>query len=321
MGNDKMSVTIEKVRDAVYGAAIGDAVGVPYEFLSIERMKKSPATEMVGGGTYRLPAGTWSDDTTMILCTLDKLDETLDYDAIMKAFLRWVNEGDYTPYGDCFDIGNTTRRALMNYAHGADISSCGLDGPYNNGNGSLMRIIPAALYSAAHGLSDEQAVRLSHVLSALTHAHLRSLMGCGIFTLIALSLIEKADKSSVAEGITKAKELYSGSQYAAEYKTYSRVFDKAFATLPESEIRSSGHVSTTLECALWCLLNTDSYRDCILKAVNFGEDTDTAACVAGALAGLLYGLKGIPGKWRATLVKAESIEAVLSGFCKRNNIC
>ena len=315
-----MNVTVEIIRGAVFGAAIGDAVGVPYEFLSREEMRRRPATDMVGNGTYHQPAGTWSDDTTMILCTLDKLDPSLDYDAIMKAFLSWVDDGDYTPHGSCFDIGNTTRLALMRYAQGGKPTESGLDDAYSNGNGSLMRIIPAALYADAHGLSADEAVRLSHRLSSLTHAHMRSQMGCGIFTCIALALIQRADKSSVYEGIRTAEKFYSGEEYASEIVNYSRVLSSGFAALPEKDIKSSGYVVDTLECAVWCLLNTDSYRDCVLRAVNFGKDTDTAACVAGALAGLLYGVEGIPLKWQSMLVKADLIGAIIDGFCQRNEI-
>ncbi|MBQ9903025.1 MAG: ADP-ribosylglycohydrolase family protein [Clostridia bacterium] len=315
-----MNVTVEKVRGAVFGAAVGDAVGVPFEFTSPEQMKRRPAVDMVGGGTYHLPAGTWSDDTTMILCTLDRLDESKDYDAIMKAFLSWVNEGKYTPYGDCFDIGNTTRSALMNYARGSEPLHSGLDDAYSNGNGSLMRIIPAALYADAHRLTADEAVSLAHELSSLTHAHLRSRMGCGIFTCIAMCLLKYADKSSVTEGLQLAGEIYSAREYSQETKKYARLFSSSFGSLPEGEIRSSGYVLDTLECAVWSLLNTESYRECILKAVNFGKDTDTAACVAGALAGLLYGTEGIPERWREALAGTEFIGNIVSGFCERNNI-
>lgn len=315
-----MHVTTEKVRAAIFGAAVGDAVGVPFEFNSPEEMKRRPAKDMVGGGTYHLPAGTWSDDTSMILCTLDKLDETLNYDAIMQAFLSWVNDGDYSPHGDCFDIGFTTRSALVNYARFHDVYTSGLDSSRANGNGSLMRIIPAALYADAHDLSPQDSVALAHMLSQLTHAHMRSRIGCGIFTCIAMALLKNPDKSSVREGIETASALYSSPEYAQEATHYARVLSPDFADLPEADINSAGYVVSTLECAVWCLMNTENYRDCILKAVNFGEDTDTAACVAGALAGLLYGFHGIPSKWRALLVKSEAIDAVMTGFCERNNI-
>ena len=315
-----MNVTIDEVRSVVFGAAVGDAVGVPFEFCSPESMKRRPATDMVGGGTYDMPAGTWSDDTTMILCTLDKLDGTLNYDAIMKAFVSWVDEGCYTPNGSCFDIGRTTSIALSNYARGCEPLKSGLSQDHNNGNGSLMRIIPAALYADAHGLDNSQSIGLAHLLSSLTHAHQRSLIGCGIFTLIAKELIAHPDKAEVSKALEKARKLYSLPEYSDQIGYYSRLLQGDFADLPEDAIRSSGHVVETLECAVWCLMNTDSYRDCILSAVNFGNDTDTAACVAGALAGLLYGLEDIPQDWKDKLIRPELIEQIITGFCKRNNI-
>ncbi|MBQ1442027.1 MAG: ADP-ribosylglycohydrolase family protein, partial [Clostridia bacterium] len=114
--------------------------------------------------------------------------------------------------------------------------------------------------------------------------------------------------------------VYSSEINTPEIIKYRRIFDEGFPELPESVIKSSGYVVDTLECVLWCVLNTDNYRDCVLKAVNFGNDTDTAACVAGALGGLLYGLEGIPVRWRETLVKSDYINTIISGFCRRNNI-
>lgn len=319
-GGISVNVTAEKIRGAVIGAAVGDATGVPYEFIPPEKIKLNPVTDMVGRGTYNMPAGTWSDDTTMILCTLDKLDGSLDYDAIMRAFLSWLDDGNYTPYGECFDIGNTTHTALVNYSRGGGALSSGLTDAYSNGNGSLMRIIPVALYADAHGLSAGQAVNLSHEISSLTHAHPISKTGCGIFTCVATSLLESADRQSVLRGIKTAETVYSSEINTPEIIKYRRIFDEGFPELPESVIKSSGYVVDTLECALWCVLNTDNYRDCVLKAVNFGNDTDTAACVAGALGGLLYGLEGIPVRWRETLVKSDYINTIISGFCRRNNI-
>ena len=295
-------------------------MGVPYEFEDRESMQAHPATDMVGHGTYHMPSGTWSDDTSMILCTLDKLDSSVDHSAIMSAFVAWNSKGEYTPFGNCFDIGFTTALALQNYRKGIDPLDCGLDDERSNGNGSLMRIIPAALYIAAHGLNAQESTELVHGLSALTHAHLRSKIGCGIFTHIALELIKNNDKSSVFKGIKNAAEIYADSVYNEEIQHYERVFREDFAALPIDAIKSSGYVVDTLECAVWSLLNTDNYRDCVLTAVNFGADTDTAACVAGALAGLLYGVDGIPSEWMKKLRRSEFIDEMIEGFCRRNEI-
>lgn len=286
-------------------------------------MRLDPALDMVSGGTYGLPVGTWSDDTTMILCTLDKLDESRDYEAIMDAFVDWQENGAYTPYGECFDIGTTTWSALRNYKLSRSPAEAGLCDERSNGNGSLMRIIPAALFAAAHELPTEEAIVLSDTLSALTHAHRRSLVGCGIFTCVALALLKKPDKSAVAEGIATAGFYYTATRdpkTRRELPHYARVLGKDFAALPEEEIRSSGYVVDTLECALWCLMNTEDYRSCILKAVNFGKDTDTAACVAGALAGLLYGWEGIPTAWREGLANRKMLDDVADRFCRNNRV-
>lgn len=311
----KLMITKQTVINAVYGAAIGDAVGVPYEFKSREAMKASPATRiMKGSGTYNKPSGTWSDDTSMILCTLDKLDEKLDYDAVIKAFCQWRYNNEYTSDNDCFDVGRTTFFALRNYYNGVKALESGLDDEYSNGNGSLMRIIPAALYIAAHNVPIAEGIEINNSLSMLTHAHERSQTGCGIFTFVALELIKNPCKESVKEGLEKARKFYNSPE------AYNRLWNEDFFTLNESFIVSSGYVVDTLECALWSLMNTESYCECILRAVNFGNDTDTAACVAGALAGLLYGVEGMPSDWINQLRGKAVIDRCIQAFCTANGV-
>ena len=65
-----------------------------------------------------------------------------------------------------------------------------------------------------------------------------------------------------------------------------------------------------MEAALWCLLTPDSYADCVLKAVNLGDDTDTIAAIAGSLAGALYGIAAIPQEWLNTLLRKDYIETM-----------
>ena len=313
-------LTKDRIRAAVFGAAVGDAVGVPYEFSLRAERKRSPAVDMIGHGTYYQPAGTWSDDTSMILCTLDHLDPAMNEHAIMQAFCAWMRKGDYSPHQECFDIGGTTGRALRAYERSGDPSACGQEGERSNGNGSLMRIIPAALYACAHGLSTEEAVRLSHRLSCLTHANLRCQMGCGIFTCVALALLARPDKASVREGLRTAAAFYAAPAYEKELPHYRRVLSEGFFDLPEAEISGAGYVVATLESALWCLMQTDDYRACVLQAVNLGEDTDTTACVAGALAGLLYGYEGIPADWRRRLTAPDRIDDVTAHFAAANGV-
>ena len=131
-----------KTLSAIMGLCVGDALGVPVEFSSREQLKRNPVVDMRAYGTYNQPAGTWSDDTSMTLCTLDSLSNGLDYKDIMEKFLSWYKDGEYTPHGEAFDIGMATSKALNKYASGEKPLESGGRGERDNGNGSLMRILP-----------------------------------------------------------------------------------------------------------------------------------------------------------------------------------
>ena len=108
--------------------------------------------------------------------------------------------------------------------------------------------------------------------------------------------------------------MFYDKEYAEDLKHYARLFDSEFAALPDDEIKSSGYVVDTLEAALWCLLNTSNYKDCVLKAINLGEDTDTVAAVAGGLAGMYYGVDAIPDNWLNQLARRDDIEKLCTDF-------
>ena len=106
------------ILDGIMGLAVADALGVPVEFESRNQLVKNPVVGMREYGTHNQPAGTWSDDTSMTLCLVASLCNGLDYNDIMNNFLKWYDEGEITPYGEVFDIGNTTREALLRYKKG-----------------------------------------------------------------------------------------------------------------------------------------------------------------------------------------------------------
>jgi len=132
--------------DGIMGVVVGDALGVPVEFFRQEELTKNPVKKMLGYGTHNLPAGSWSDDSSMMLATLDSLRNGYDLRDIMDKFVEWYEKGKYTPYGIVFDIGLTCESAISDYRYGADVTACGMCGEYDNGNGSLMRIMPICLY-------------------------------------------------------------------------------------------------------------------------------------------------------------------------------
>ena len=308
----------EKIRSVVFGHAIADALGVPVEFTSRASLQRNPVTDMRGYGTYNMPAGTWSDDTSMALATMDSLAHGVDYTDTMTRFCDWMEHDAYTATDEMFDIGGTTSAALHRFLSGAPALECGKQNESDNGNGSLMRIYPVVLYCCLLHRDEydtDTMIEPVHNYSALTHAHPRSMVGCGIYAFVLNGLLHSAKKDTVKSALQTAKNLYGKSEYANELQHYARLFDEDFAALPEEEISSGGYVVHALEAAIWCLLNSDSYEECVLKAVNLGRDTDTTAAITGSLAGALYGIDRIPTQWMDTLLKKELIEAIIDCFC------
>ncbi len=305
-------LTVEQIKSVVLGHAVADALGVPAEFCSREELKENPITDMEGFGTYPYPAGSWSDDTSMALCALDVLAKGYcNFDEIMQNFCKWYYQDEFTPTGELFDAGNTCSTAIENYFK-KNISAyeCGLTDENSNGNGSLMRIYPFVLYALYKNLSTECALDLIYQASALTHAHNRSKIACGIYYFILKDVIRNPSLQGVYEGIKHAFWHYEH-RANEEFVVYKKLFERignSRTNVLENEIKSSGYVVDTLEAAIWCVLNTSSYKECALKAVNLGDDTDTVACIAGSIAGLIYGYESIPKEWLAVLKKKEYFE-------------
>ena len=297
----------EKTRAVVIGHAVADALGVPVEFCDRAELDRDPVKDMQGYGTYPYPAGCWSDDTSMSLAALDGIkDGQADLDAVMAGFCEWYYRDGYTPTGKMFDIGNVCSRAIDNYSlHNTPVSECGLSDEYSNGNGSLMRIHPFSLLAWECEMEASEWEPLIERASSMTHGHERSILGCFIYTMILLRLLDDPSKEAVDRALKEAERRYADSP---ELRHYGRLLSEGFSELARDEIRSTGYVVHTLEAAVWCVLTTDSYRDCVLKAVNLGEDTDTVAAVAGGLAGALYGYGAIPHEWLDTLKRREYIE-------------
>ena len=304
-----------KVLSGIMGLCVGDALGVPVEFYSRESLQHNPVTGMRGYGTHNQPAGTWSDDTSMTLCLADSLINGLNYPDIMSKFLSWADEAKYTSYDEVFDMGISTSKAITKFAGGRKPLECGGKSEHDNGNGSLMRILPIVFYlQATYGRDitrNDEAMTIIHNVSSLTHAHKRSLIACGIYISVASMLMGNYDLfTAVKIGVNKAIEHYNKhNEFVEELPYYERLSDiKAFINVPIESIKSSGYVVYTLEASIWSLLNTDSYKDCVLTAVNLGGDTDTVAAVAGGLAGLYYGYDSIPSKWLSVIAKRDYIE-------------
>ena len=301
----------ERLQGAVWGHAVGDALGVPVEFTSRHVLEKAPVVNMRGYGTHNQPPGTWSDDTSLMLCTLENLIEGGDLTSLAAKFIAWRDEAYWTPHGAVFDIGGATSQAISRLKQGVEPLQAGGINERSNGNGSLMRILPVAFLP---GLTDDQAADMAHDLSALTHRHPRSRMAGGLFILLARRLVDGQDTGSAyEESIRAGFDIYKGRpDFSTELFHFDRFLNGRLARLSEAEIRSTGYVVHTLEAAVWCLLNSRSFNETVLKAVNLGDDTDTTAAVAGGLAGAAGGIESIPVEWRELLAGGGDIESIIS---------
>jgi ADP-ribosylglycohydrolase len=281
-----------KIKNALLGAIIGDAVGVPYEFYSRAMISEKPCTDMIGYGTYNQPVGTWSDDSSMILCTLEMLlaSEEIDYMLLCKYFHMFKKEGFCTPFNECFDIGHATSSAIYNYELYKDTKEpweFGGTSIMDNGNGSLMRII--AILPLLINKTFEERFEIIFKTSSLTHGHPISVMSCFIFMEYVLRLYKGIDKFEAYLEIQE-KFLHDSNFNKKFPDLFDRILKNNINELPINEIYSDGYVLHTLEASFYCFLTSNSYSECVLKAVNMGSDTDTTACVTGSLSGLYYGI-------------------------------
>ncbi|HEY9863918.1 MAG TPA: ADP-ribosylglycohydrolase family protein [Candidatus Obscuribacterales bacterium] len=297
------------ILSGLIGVCVGDALGVPVEFTSRQERLKNPITTMTGYGTHRQPPGTWSDDSSLMLCLADSLCQGYNLKAIAASFCRWRYHQEWAAHGVIFDIGGTTNNAIKNLQNGVNPVEAGETDERSNGNGSLMRILPMAyLYSS---VSFYQLIQWVHECSCLTHAHLRSQIACGIYISIAVKLLQGLDlKSAYIQGIEAIKPIYYHPSLTVESSRFDRVLRGNIDQLSIDEIQSGGYVIHTLEASLWCLLTTSSYSEAVLKAVNLGEDTDTTAAVTGGLAGIYYGLNNIPSEWVEQIARKDDIIAL-----------
>ena len=305
----------DKIKGGIFGVATGDALGVPYEFKSRAQMNASPASDMVGYGTYGVPAGTWSDDSSLTFCLMEGLIQGYDLKTIGHQFVQWLYKSYWTPRGTVFDVGMATRMAISRIEQGHTPELCGGMDEYDNGNGSLMRILPMVFYLNNEEDIDERFQMVKDI-SSLTHAHLRSVLACFIYVEYGLLLVQGLEKVEAYKKMQK--EVTSFLKYQdfnpKEVNMYHDILEEDVSVIDEDRILGSGYVVQSLKASLWSFLNTTSYDQAILKAVNFGQDTDTTAAITGGLAGVYYGFDAIPELWKVQLARYDDIDNLISRF-------
>ena len=307
-------------RAALLGLAVGDALGVPVEFIGREARRHDPVVAMRGYGTHHQPPGTWSDDSSLTFCLAETLARPSsrtgqpDLADFGRRAINWLDNSYWTAHGEVFDVGNATRYAIQNLRVGVPPTKAGPRSELDNGNGALMRILPLVFHNTwqAENLNLNAAWALTESVASVTHGHPRSSLGCFLYLLVARGLLSGLAPTAAYEQMQQLANpwLQNGSIPAVvEDKHYKWwVLSGKLAEQPEGNISSSGYVVHTLEAALWCLLTHDTYAATVLAAVNLGDDTDTTGAVAGGLAGLAYGEAAIPAEWLAVLARRADIE-------------
>ena len=313
-------------KDILFGIATGDALGVPFEFSTREKMRKFPAKDVVGYLTHNQPPGTWSDDSSLTFCLAEALIDGYSLTNTAEKFIKWKNDAYWTARGEVFDIGMTTAKAISRLE--SIIENKEFDDleflkynadEYDNGNGSLMRILPLIFEVKGKTIAEQFEIIWNN--SALTHRHIRSAMSCLIYLKLAEYLIEGRDRT-IAYNCTRKdiSEYWNEMDFdKSERIQFRRVIDNDISSYSEDTILSGGYVIESLEVSLWCLLKTDSYESAVLKAINFGQDTDTTAAITGGLASIHYGFDSIPRYWVASLAKMEEIEELSEKLNKKYN--
>ena len=298
---------------AIIGHAVGDAMGFPTEFSKREELLKNPVLEMIDSPDVGLPAGSWSDDTAMEIATIDSFihKKCFDYKDIMDRWVKWINESEYTSTGVTFDIGRTCLKAIKKYCNGSAPLQCGSTSINENGNGSLMRILPVALYAYTRNLDDISIQRLTDEMSSLTHAHEVSRLGCYIYVQFVICLLKGYEKEDAYRYV---QDLDYSSYNVNSINLYTRILDGQIEGQILDDIKSTGYIVDTLECVLWIFMNARNYKEAIIASTNIGGDTDTIGAIVGSMAGIYYGIDSIPSKWLDKLQRKEYLVELTSKF-------
>jgi ADP-ribosylglycohydrolase len=325
---DPLERNAEQLAGAVWGHLVGDAVGVPYEFLDPAAIEE---VAFRGGGLHGQPAGTWSDDGALMLALLDSLVEEgpvtdgptaaparpargvpaahFDVEDQGRRILAWHERGAYTPDGEGpFDVGSATRAAIEALQAGVPAARAGSTRPGSLGNGSLMRILPVAL--AGRGADDATLVAWASAASAVTHGEPLPRTACALYVLIASRLLARPDDPGDA---------FDGALSALREVAPAAGLEGGLAALTAWRPRTgSGHVADAFWSAWEAFAGATSYRETVERAVRLGHDTDTTAAIAGGLAGIRWGISGIPPAWLAGMRGRDVVGPLLDRLLGRH---
>ena len=291
-----------RFRGALLGLAVGDAVGTSVEFKAPGSFDR--VTDMQGGGPFYLPVGAWTDDTSMALCLAESLVERRGFDPIdqLERYVRWYRDGHWSSTGRCFDIGIATRSALEHFERTREPFP-GDAYPRAGGNGPLMKLAPVAL---AYARRPEEAVRYAAESARTTHGAPEAAHASRYFAALLVGALNGADREALLRDGPFEPVAGMWEREPLHWKV-APIAQGSFRAKEPPAIRGGGYVLHALEAALWAVESTETLEDAVLAAVNLGDDADTTAAITGQLAGALYGVEAIPGRWRERVFMGDEI--------------
>ncbi|HEV8191088.1 MAG TPA: ADP-ribosylglycohydrolase family protein, partial [Ktedonobacterales bacterium] len=297
----------DRVAGGLVGLLVGDALGVPYEFHRPEAIPPREQIELDPPAGFArshpsAPRGAWSDDGAQALCLLASLLESGRFDAedFGRRIVRWYDEGYGAVEGKVFDVGIQTGRAIQRLRAGVPALEAGSTEEQALGNGSLMRVLPLALW---HRGTDAELVAAAQAQSRVTHGHPRAQVCCALYCLWARRLLDEA-ADPWGKAVATLRVLYSeDSMYRQELESHVRPDD-------EPEGKGGGYVVDAIRSAHWAV-GQGTYELAVKSAIALGNDTDTTTCLAGGIAGVRDGIEAIPKRWREGLAGKEIFQPLL----------
>jgi ADP-ribosylglycohydrolase len=297
----------ERIEGGLLGLLIGDALGVPYEFHSPQDIPPPPFIEFTPPKNFQrahvgTPPGTWSDDGAQALVLLASLLYCGRFDAedFGRRLVNWYDLGYMAVDNRVFDVGIQTSTAIRQLKRGVSALEAGGADEMANGNGSLMRVLPLALW---HQGSDVDLATYAMLQSRVTHGHIRSQVCCALYCLWARRIMQEA-ADPWRDAVETLRAIWGeDSLEFSEIEAHVRPYD-----LPKGE--GSGYVVDSLHSAYWAT-QTGNYEQVVKAAMALGRDTDTTACIAGGIAGIRDGVNAIPQRWRNELRGREILEPIL----------
>jgi ADP-ribosyl-[dinitrogen reductase] hydrolase len=273
-----------------------------------------PVTGFSAGGPHHLDAGEWTDDTSMALALAASMAEVgWNLNDQSRRYVRWRQHGEYSVNGRCFDIGFTTRAALLRFQQTGDALSSASTSEGSSGNGSIMRLAPVPI-RFAHLFPDRitELAALAAESSLPTHASPQCLSACQYLALVLAGLMHGVDRDEVlSPDWEPLQRLRVDHPF---HPAVDEVVAGSFRRRSPPEILGSGYVVRYLEAALWAFHSTDNFREAVLKAVNLGDDADTTGAVCGQLAGAYWGIAGIPPEWLDGLARRDELERAVGAL-------